>query len=279
MTEQDIAALAKGMMPVVREIVQQATSEVIRRVEALEARPAPEKGEAGADGRGIEGAGVNGGVLVLRLTDGTELEAGEVAGAPGNDGVDGKDADPEAIAETFRPIAEGIVSEAVAAGIASLPPPEKGDKGDQGDPGNDGSDGCGIADLLVDRDGSLVATFDDGRMKNLGKIVGKDGENGQPGRDGFSLDDFDIEAGEDGRTVTLKFQQGEMLHSYELVFPVTIYRDVFKAGETYQPGDAVTWGGSLWVAQRETGAKPDSPDSGFRLAVKKGRDGKDAKAA
>ena len=46
---------------------------------------------------------------------------------------------------------------------------------------------------------------------------------------------------------------------------------------TYVRGDAVTWGGSLWIAQKETSAKPDSPESGFRLAVKKGRDGKDAK--
>jgi collagen type III alpha len=56
-----------------------------------------------------------------------------------------------------------------------------------------------------------------------------------------------------------------------------IDRGVYKAGETYEPGDAVTWGGSLWIAQKQTDAKPDTPESGFRLAVKRGRDGKDAK--
>jgi hypothetical protein len=66
-------------------------------------------------------------------------------------------------------------------------------------------------------------------------------------------------------------------HSYELEFPVPIDRGVFKEGEPYVRGDVVTWGGSLWIAQKATSAKPDSPDSGFRLAVKRGRDGKDAK--
>jgi hypothetical protein len=59
--------------------------------------------------------------------------------------------------------------------------------------------------------------------------------------------------------------------------PALVDRGVWKEGETYEAGSAVSFGGSLWLAQRSTSAKPDSPDSGFRLAVKKGRDGKDAK--
>ena len=73
------------------------------------------------------------------------------------------------------------------------------------------------------------------------------------------------------------FTRGDTKHSFELEFPVIIDRGVFKEGQAYVRGDAVTWGGSLWIAQKETGAKPDGPDSGWRLAVKKGRDGKDAK--
>jgi integrin beta 3 len=37
------------------------------------------------------------------------------------------------------------------------------------------------------------------------------------------------------------------------------------------------WGGSLWVATKETDAKPDAPDSGWMIAARKGRDGKSAK--
>lgn len=270
-----IKAMMAELAPVIREYVGAQFAVLEQRLSAVEQRPAPERGEKGEAGEpGAAGVGVaeavrGDGVVILRLTDGAEVEIKD-----GEKGQDAEPLSPEAVAEVFRPMAKEIVSEAVAEGIAKMPPPEKGEKGDQGQPGADGANGCGIADLLVDRDGNLIASLEDGRMKNLGPICGKDG---QDGRDGFSLEDFDIEAGEDGRTATLKFERGDIRHSYELVFPVIVYRDVFKAGETYQAGDAVTWGGSLWIAQRETDAKPDSADSGFRLAVKKGRDGKDAK--
>ena len=40
----------------------------------------------------------------------------------------------------------------------------------------------------------------------------------------------------------------------------------------YERGDAVTYGGSLWIAQRDTNEYPRGEDSGWRLAVKRGRD-------
>ncbi|EIC82156.1 hypothetical protein [Serratia sp. M24T3] len=58
--------------------------------------------------------------------------------------------------------------------------------------------------------------------------------------------------------------------------PVLIYRGVFKHGEGYQPGDSVTWGGSLWHCDIDTSDKPGELGSkGWTLAVKRGRDGKD----
>ncbi|ECZ3456144.1 phage gp6-like head-tail connector protein [Salmonella enterica] len=58
--------------------------------------------------------------------------------------------------------------------------------------------------------------------------------------------------------------------------PVTIYRDVFKSGTEYQPGDTVTWGGSMWHCNEITIDKPGEPGSkGWTLAVKKGRDLRD----
>lgn len=55
--------------------------------------------------------------------------------------------------------------------------------------------------------------------------------------------------------------------------PVMIYRDIFKDGEQYQPGDSVTWGGSVWYCHEQTGDKPGEPGSkGWKLAVKRGRD-------
>ncbi|MDI6637043.1 phage portal protein [Pantoea dispersa] len=55
--------------------------------------------------------------------------------------------------------------------------------------------------------------------------------------------------------------------------PVMIYRDIFKEGQKYYPGDSVTWGGSVWYCHVETGDKPGEDGSkGWKLAVKRGRD-------
>ncbi|HEF1030814.1 TPA: phage portal protein, partial [Escherichia coli] len=55
--------------------------------------------------------------------------------------------------------------------------------------------------------------------------------------------------------------------------PVMLYRGVFRAGETYHPGDTVTWGGSLWHCNSMTGDKPgEAHSSGWALAAKRGRD-------
>lgn len=55
--------------------------------------------------------------------------------------------------------------------------------------------------------------------------------------------------------------------------PVMIYRDIFKEGNKYYPGDSVTWGGSVWYCHQETGDKPGEDGSkGWKLAVKRGRD-------
>ncbi|EFS2920696.1 phage portal protein, partial [Escherichia coli] len=55
--------------------------------------------------------------------------------------------------------------------------------------------------------------------------------------------------------------------------PVMLYRGVFRAGETYHPGDTVTWGGSLWHCNSMTEDKPgEAHSSGWTLAAKRGRD-------
>jgi hypothetical protein len=218
-----------------------------------------------------------------------QLVQEEVAKIPAPES--GKDADPELVAslvaeEVQRAVAaipapqDGksvgvedvapLIAEEVAKAVAEIPVPKDGADG------KDGSDGRGVKELLIDREGQLVATMDDGEMKTLGPVVGRDGKPGENGHDGFSLDDFDCQP-VDERTIKLMFTRGEVMHSFELEFPVIIDRGVYKEGESYVRGDAVTWGGSLWIAQAETKAKPDGPDSGWRLAVKKGRDGKDAK--
>lgn len=151
-----------------------------------------------------------------------------------------------------------MIEEGIAEAVKALPPAEKGEPG------------VGLAGAMIDRDGNLVVTTSDGKAHNLGLVVGKDGKPGET----FTLDDFDIEQ-TDERTLEFKFLRGDTMHTFELEFPVPIFREAFKEGRTYSKGDMVVWGGSLWAATKDTDAKPDSPDSGWMIAARKGRDGKD----
>lgn len=257
----EIVVLVRGYLD--REVapLRAENAELKERLKALEDRPAPEKGEAGERGQ------------------------------------DGVTPEPEAVAAALLPIAEELIAVEVAKAVAALPPPEKGEKGEPGKDfdhetlqvavdaaiakaiealpkpkdGEPGKDAAGIVEALKDS-GELVLTLQDGRLIRTGI---RDGEKGADGHDGFSLDDFDIAPGDDGRTYVLKFQRGELSHEYELTFPVPVYCGVFKEGEEYVSGDMVTWGGSLWHCDQPTKEKPGT-DS-WTLSVKKGRDGKDAK--
>lgn len=197
-------------------------------------------------------------------------------GKDGEPGRDGRDADPAEV--------QAMVDESVARAVAAIKLP-KGDKGDPGEKGEKGEDGIGMAGAMIDRQGNLIITMTDGSIHALGLVVGRDGEpgkDGAPGRDGRDgvdgrdgLGFEDMEAEYDGeRTVTVKFAREGIVKTYAWQFPVVIDRGVYKAGQQYEAGDAVTFGGSLWIAQKSTSGKPQDSDD-WRLAVKRGRDGKD----
>lgn len=226
----------------------------------------------------------------------TKVVAEEVAKIPAPQ--NGKDADPEEVAS--------LVAEQVERAVAAIPAPQDGKSVGVEDvaPLIAEEVGKAVADLpvprsikgvVVDREGKAVFTYSDGSTENIGQVVGRDGTDvdwavvevklrelvdaiprPKDGKDGFNLEDFDCQP-VDERTIKLMFARGEAMHSYELKFPVPLDRGVFREGEEYETGDGVTWGGSWWIAQRATTEKPDGPDSGWRLATKKGRDGKDAK--
>lgn len=56
------------------------------------------------------------------------------------------------------------------------------------------------------------------------------------------------------------------------------YRGVYRAGETYKPGNFVTHKGSVWAAKGVPTGEPGKDITGWQLAVKHGRDGRDAVA-
>jgi integrin beta 3 len=185
---------------------------------------------------------------------GDKGDAGE-KGIPGRDGIDGKDgkdgknADHESVKQ--------FIAEEVARQIAKIPQPKDGK---DGQPGRDG---------LPGRDGMPGKDGKDGSR-------GLDGKDGRDGIDGLGFDDIVVEF--DGeRDHKLVFVQGERRKEFGYFsVPYVIDRGVWKEGQ-FKRGDGVSWGGSFFIAQRDTDKKPETIDSGWRLAVKRGRDGKDGK--
>lgn len=197
----------------------------------------------------------------------------------GDTGEQGPQGEPGPAGEVDMDAVSAMIADAVKSAVEALPAPEKGERGDDGlpgekgadgapgAPGERGSDGVGLADALIDKDGHLVLTMTDGRTKSLGLIVGKDGERGQ---DGITPTFIDAEF--EGRVLRLMFD-GDRSCEFKMALPE--YVGVFKEGESYEPGDMVTWAGSCWHCDEPKGLKPGAPDSGWTLAVKAGRAGKD----
>jgi hypothetical protein len=155
--------------------------------------------------------------------------------------------------------------------VSKLPPPEKGEPGPQGPKGDPGKDGAGIQDLLIDRDGQLVATFSDGRTKSLGVVIGRDGAPGRDGKDGADFTEVRFEY--DGeRTLKAIGKGGEI--AYRL--PIPIDRGYWRAGK-YEQGDIATEGGTAYIALRETDERPAQGCKDWRILARKGRDGKDGR--
>lgn len=239
-------------------IVKGATAPLLARIDALEkaaeARVEPQDGKDGADGRDADPDEVA--ALVA------EKMAHQIASMR-----KALDEIPEA---PELPDIPAMISEAVAKAVAEIPAPKDGARGERGEKGDDG---IGLAGALVDRDGGLVVTLTNGEAKSLGRVVGKDGAPGRDGSDGLGFDDLTFEADEFGRPIA-KFQRGDVVKTFAL--PCIIDRGPYRAGEAYQKGDAVSYGGSLWIAQDATDGKPDG-GKGWRLAVKKGRDARGEK--
>lgn len=261
-----------------------------------------EKGLDGSNGRdGIDGAnGVDGKsiepeVVVQMVQDEiAKANVGDLVrkavdailkpenGKDGKDGRDGVDGAPGAAGERGIDGAKGLDGNDGAAGRDG----KDGLRGEPGEKGLDGKDGVGLSDAVIDRDGNLVLTMTDGRHKALGLVLGKDGLDGQkgadgaPGRDGvdgLGFDDLSLEY--DGeRSVSIKFQRGDVIKEFPLTLPVVLDRGVWQErgldGAGYKKGDAVTWSGQLYIARKDTFAKPDDFES-WRLSVKRGKDAKE----
>lgn len=245
----DGKAFGEHMVEVVRSYVDESTRPLLDRIEAQERelaelrRRAPEKGEPGQDGRdGTDAPPVS----EEQIAAAVEAYMAVNPPAAGRDGVDGQDGEPG----------------------------KDGAPGEKGLDGRDGTDGVGLAGAIIGRDGDLIVTLTNGEVKSLGPVVGRDGKDGERGADGQAWTEMDL-VRTGPRTIELSFEHAEQRNTFEMDFPFPIYRGVFKDGDAYEPGDMVTFGGSLWHANEATTVKPGDGAKAWTLAAKRGRDGKD----
>ena len=105
-------------------------------------------------------------------------------------------------------------------------------------------------------------------------IPGPPGEPTAPPASGSTI----LEVHYDGaHTVTLEFKRGELVKAWPLVMPNLIYQGSYvDDGRRYAPGDVVSYAGSTWHCQKATAARPGDGAPGWRLMVKRARDGRDA---
>jgi hypothetical protein len=173
------------------------------------------------------------------------------------------DSEIDALAKGMVPFVREVVAEAVApltARLAALearpvekgdvgPPGPVGDRGLPGEKGDQGRDGRDASDLMV-----IYSRIDERVTEALAG----------------ALKTFSVTSPDNGRTLQAGFNGTVQ----EIKTGIPLYSGVWTA-RTYAAGDSVTHGGSLFIANVETSAKPEDKSSEWRLAVKRGADGRD----
>lgn len=212
------------------------------------------------------------------------------AGRDGAPGADGKSVDMD---EVRKQIAEEV---------AKIPAPqdgkpgadgqkgadgekgEKGEPGEKGEQGRDGRDGQrgepGKDALQIE----VLSTIDEEKSYQRGTWAFYKGGTWRASKTTKGMDGWEcsqngvqniaiVQDPDDPRRIAIGIKQsnGEIVEQ-ELHIPMVLYKGVFKEGEPYRQGDAVTWARHLWIAGKDTTDKPDFGGS-WRLAVKGGRDG------
>lgn len=264
--------------------------EEVRRMIAAEVEQLP---------KAKDGASVTTDDVLPLIQEQVRLAVGELpAPTPGKDGEDGKDGDSVPLDELKQ-----LIDEAVTAAVAKVEIPAP-------IPGEDGEDGTSVS---ADEVRQMVEAAVKGATAHI--VAPKDGEPGRDAAHIEILPAIDLaksyprgtyakhlgglwrsyesttdlkgwecivegiaslsieQHGERGLKAVALLSSGASREK-ALVIPTMIYRGVFAPG-SYERGDTVTWGGSLWHCDEPTSDKPGELNSkGWRLTVKKGRDGK-----
>lgn len=261
--------LIKDIASTVKESVQEAVKSVSEKYDAriaeLEAQiksiPAPEKGDKGDS---ITADDVR--PMLEEMVKAIEVPKGE----------DGKSVTLEEIEPLVKKAVEGIqipqpdishLEKRIDDAIASIPVPEKGDDGVSPSPDE-------VAKSMEHIFSKWALDFERKADHVLEKAIDRM-PKAKDGRDGLQIEDFDLSIGEDGRTITAALKRGETVIEKSVKIPAILDKGVYSDTGSYEKGDGVTYAGSYWIVQKDAPeGKPGSSDD-FRLAVKRGRDGRE----
>jgi len=153
-------------------------------------------GKDGEDGVGITAAQIENGNLILHFSNGTNIDLGNVVGAPGKDGVDGAPGKDGVDGAPGKDGVDGAPGKDGAdgtngVGIENVILSDAGDlsvkltSGTTLNLGNiKGKDGIGISKTEINDEGHLIITYTNSTSVDLGKVVGRDGADGANGTDG-----------------------------------------------------------------------------------------------
>jgi hypothetical protein len=276
---------SKALDPRFKELYELAGT-IQTSIKEITLTPGP-KGEPGESVKGEPGRDGAPGERGETGEKGDKGDTGEpgIKGDPGPAGADGKSVDEAAITERITAEIERRYEDrfkALADELRAKAMP--GNDGADGAPGVNGTDGRDALHLEIlpainaeksyprntyaKHSGGLWRSFETTHgMKGWECIVnGVAGVEYEPSE-------------EDPRVLGAKTLMSDGASSSVVIrVPAMMYRGVYREGETYEHGDTVTWGGSLWHAGAGVEGKPGEPGAkGWTLAAKRGRDGKDGR--
>ena len=146
------------------------------------------QGEDGKDGQdGQDGIGIadifvdENGMLYVTLSDGGQIECGNVRGEQGAPGVGITAAEIDIDGNLILYLSTG---EPINCGKVVGSDGQDGTSGAPGQPGQPGEPGRGVHQVEINAEGKLVITYTDGTSSTLDKVVGENGQNGADGTNG-----------------------------------------------------------------------------------------------
>ena len=127
-----------------------------------------------------------------------------------------------------------------------------------------------MAGAMIDREDCLLLTLTNGEVKNLGRVVGKDG---------VSFEDFTLAYDAESHEVVVKARSGDVTKEVRAPIRGITLGGYWRDGTKAKAQEAWSHGGCLWVAKCDTSSKPEATSEDWLLAARKGRDGEGVERA